>query len=212
MDLVRSLEERQLAVAVRTETPEQAYKSAAACIEGGVKFIEITFTVPDADQVIKKLGGDESVFIGAGTVLGIPDARKALKAGAAYIISPNYDERVLKFVKKEGAISIPGACTPSEIYRAYRAGADVIKLFPFVEIGGLSFLNAVRGPFPFIKYMLCGGANMENISSYLAAKPAGILVGSAILKRELVRAADWQSIASLAREFVRRINEIRQQP
>lgn len=211
-DLVTRLEEHQLAVAVRTETPEQAYEAAKACIRGGVKFVEITFTVPEADQIIKKLCLDEGAFVGAGTVLGITDAKKALKAGAAYIVSPDCDERVVKFVKKEGAVSIPGACTPTEIYRAYKAGADVIKLFPFVEIGGLSFLKAIRGPFPFIKYMLCGGAKMENISAYLAAKPAGVLVGSAILKQELVRAADWDSIAGLAREFVRRINEIRRQP
>lgn len=175
---------------------------------GGVKFIEITFSVPDAHEVIKKLAADRRVSIGAGTVLSISDAKKALKAGASYIVSPNFDERVVKFTKKEGAVSIPGACTPTEIYKAYRAGGDIIKLFPFVEIGGLGFLKTIRGPFPFIKYMLCGGASMDNISEYLAAGAAGILVGSAIIKRELVSAEDWASVTELSAKFVLKTESI----
>lgn len=208
MDLIDRIEKHQLMVAVRTDSPERAYHAAGACIEGGVKFIEITFSVPDAHEVIKKLAADRRVSIGAGTVLSIPDAKKALKAGASYIVSPNFDERVVKFTKKEGAVSIPGACTPTEIYKAYRAGGDIIKLFPFVEIGGLGFLKTIRGPFPFIKYMLCGGASMDNISEYLAAGAAGILVGSAIIKRELVSAEDWASVTELSAKFVRKTEGI----
>ena len=208
MNLIERIGKHQLMVAVRTDSPESAYKAAKACIEGGVKFIEITFSVPDAREVIKKLSDDDRVSIGAGTILNISDAKKALNAGASYIVSPNFDERVVKFTKKEGAVSIPGACTPTEIYRAYKAGGDIIKLFPFVEIGGLGFLKTIRGPFPFIKYMLCGGATMDNISEYLAADAAGILVGSAIIKRDLVRAEDWTSITGLSRRFVQRIDGI----
>jgi 2-dehydro-3-deoxyphosphogluconate aldolase/(4S)-4-hydroxy-2-oxoglutarate aldolase len=133
--------------------------------------------------------------------------RKALRAGARYIVSPNFDEKVVALTKKEGAVSVPGACTPTEIYRAYKAGGDVIKLFPFVEIGGLDFLKAIRGPFPFINYMLCGGARLDNISGYLSARAAGILIGSAILRRDLLKASDWTSISGLAREFVLKAEE-----
>ena len=192
-------------IAVRTDTAEQAYKAARACIEGGVKFIEITFSVPEADDVIKRLCRNSKVTIGAGTILKVADAKKALKAGAGYIVSPNFDEDVVRFTKKEGIISIPGACTPAEIYRAYTAGGDIIKLFPFVEIGGLNFLKTIRGPFPFIKYMLCGGVTQNNISGYLAAQAAGILVGSAIIKRELVKAEDWKTISELAGMFVQMV-------
>jgi len=159
---------------VRTETSEQAYKAAMACIEGGIKFIEITFSVPDADDVIRRLASDIRVTVGAGTILNFADAKKALNAGAKYIVSPNFDEDVVRFTKKEGIISIPGASTPTEIYRAYTAGGDIIKLFPFVEIG------------------------------YLAARAAGILVGSAIIKRELVKTENWKTITELAGIFVDR--------
>jgi 2-dehydro-3-deoxyphosphogluconate aldolase/(4S)-4-hydroxy-2-oxoglutarate aldolase len=133
--------------------------------------------------------------------------RKALNAGASYIVSPNFDEEVVKFTKKEGAMSVPGACTPTEVYRAYKGGGDIIKLFPFVEIGGLGFLKAIRGPLPFVRYMLCGGANLENVSKYLAASAAGILIGTAIIKRDLVAARDWNAIAGLAKSFVNIVEE-----
>jgi 2-dehydro-3-deoxyphosphogluconate aldolase / (4S)-4-hydroxy-2-oxoglutarate aldolase len=205
MDFIERLARHQLMIAVRTETAEQAYKAAMACIEGGVKFIEITFSVPDADDVIKRLRKDGRVTVGAGTILNVTDAKKALNAGAGYIVSPNFDEDVVRFTKKEGVISIPGACTPTEIYRAYTAGGDIIKLFPFVEIGGLNFLKTIRGPFPFIKYLLCGGVTEDNISGYLTARAAGILVGSAIIKHGSVKDGDWKSIAELAGIFVRKV-------
>lgn len=207
MSVIDFMEKHQLTVAIRTDTPEEAYGAATACIKGGIKLVEITFSVPEAVDVIKKISRTEGVAVGAGTVLNVADARKALGAGASYIVSPNLDEKIVRFTKKEGALSIPGACTPTEIYRAYRAGADIIKLFPFVEIGGLGFLKAIRGPFPFVKFMLCGGATMENITAYVAAKAAGILVGSAIVRRELVRRQDWPAITELSRAFVEKVKE-----
>ncbi len=205
----QDLKKHQLMVAVRTAFAEDAYQIAAACVEGGIRFVEITFTVPGADEVIKRLSKDGRVAVGAGTVLTKDEAKKALKAGASYLVSPGFDEEVVAFAKKEGAVSIPGASTPTEIYRAYKAGGDIIKLFPFVEFGGLAFLKAVRGPLPFVPYMLCGGVNLENISAYLATDAAGILIGTAIVKRDLVAAKDWGSIAGLTGSFVRKVEEER---
>ena len=156
MKLIERFERHKLMVAIRTDTPENAYEAAMACIAGGIKLIEITFTVPDADEVIHKISQKAKIPIGAGTILSIADARRAMKAGASYIVSPHLDEKIVKFTKKEGLVSIPGACTPTEIFRAYRAGGDIIKLFPFVEMGGLDFLRVIRGPLHFIRYMLCG--------------------------------------------------------
>jgi len=207
-DLIKNLKKDQLMVAVRTETAEDAYHAAAACVEGGIRFIEITFSVPGADEVIRRLSKDERATIGAGTVLCVDDARKALLAGASYLVSPNFDEDVVQFAKKEGVVSIPGACTPTEIYRAHKAGGDIIKLFPFVEIGGLAFLKAIRGPLPFVRYLLCGGATLDNVSNYVAADAAGILIGAAIIRRELVATKDWTSIAGLARRFTEKVQSV----
>jgi 2-dehydro-3-deoxyphosphogluconate aldolase/(4S)-4-hydroxy-2-oxoglutarate aldolase len=200
--LIAGIEQHQLMAAVRTDTPEKALNAAGACIDGGFRFVEITFSVPGVEGVIQELSRRKDAVIGAGTVLSVSDAKRALKAGAEYIVSPNVEEQVIRFTKKEGVVSIPGACTPTEIYRAYKAGGDIIKLFPFVEIGGLDFLKAIRGPYPFIKYMLCGGVNSENFEMYLEVRSSGILVGTSVLRRELVAAEDWASIAELARRFV----------
>jgi 2-dehydro-3-deoxyphosphogluconate aldolase/(4S)-4-hydroxy-2-oxoglutarate aldolase len=205
MTLIDRIEEHKLMVAVRTHTAEKAYKAALACINGGIHLVEITFSVPGAEDVIKKLSKETNALIGAGTVLSISDLKKALRAGASYIVSPNYDEDVIRFTKKEGAVSIPGACTPTEIYNAYRAGGDIIKLFPFVEIGGLSFLKAIRGPLPFVRFMLSGGVSPENISEYLAAKPSCILIGSSILKKEFVMAEKWGAVSELAAKLVQKV-------
>lgn len=188
--------------AIRTGSPEKALKAAGACIDGGFRFVEITYTVPGAEDVIKELSRRKDAVIGAGTVLSTGEAKRAARAGAAYIVSPNVDEKVIGFAKKEGLVSIPGALTPTEIYRAYKAGGDIIKLFPFVEMGGLDFLKAVRGPYPAIKYMLCGGVNLGNVDAYLDAGAAGILIGRAVLPRELLEKEEWSSIAGLARRFV----------
>src|SRR4030066_1300321 len=122
--------------------------------------------------------------MGAGPILSISDLKKALKAGARYIVSPHLDEEIVKSTKKEGAVSIPGACTPTESYRAYRAGGDIIKLFPFVEMGGLDFLKAIRGPMPFVRFMLSGGVSLDNMREHLEARPSCILIGSSILRKE----------------------------
>jgi 2-dehydro-3-deoxyphosphogluconate aldolase/(4S)-4-hydroxy-2-oxoglutarate aldolase len=203
MNTVELIERHQLVVVIRTPTPEQAYETARACIAGGVKLVEITFSVPDAHEVIKKLGGTGGITVGAGTVLSIDEAKKALKAGASYVVSPHLDEEIVKFVKAEGAVSIPGAATPTEILKAHKAGADIVKLFPFVEMGGLKFLKTIRGPLPFIRYMPSGGVTLENFADYLAARVSGIIVGSAIIKGDLVKAGDWQSITELSERFVK---------
>lgn len=203
MGTVEDIEKNQLVVVIRTDAPEEAYECARACIEAGVKLVEITFSVPDAHEVIRKVGSEGGVTVGAGTVLSVSEAERALAAGAAYIVSPHLDEEIVRFTKAAGAVSIPGACTPTEILSARRAGADIIKLFPFVEMGGLKFLKTIRGPLPFIKYMPSGGVTLENFPEYLAARVSGIIVGSAIVRRELVKAADWRGVRELAEKFVR---------
>ncbi len=203
MNLVETIEQHKLMVAVRTDTPERAYEAASACIKGGIRLVEITFSVPGAEDVIRKLSKESNGLIGAGTVLTVKDLKKALKAGASYIVSPHFDEEIVKNTKKEGAVSIPGASTPTEIYKAYVAGGDIIKLFPFVEMGGLDFLRAIRGPMPFVKFMLSGGVNINNFAEYLSVNASCILIGSSILRRELVMAEDWNSVTELANNFVR---------
>jgi len=205
VSLIDSVGKNKLMVAVRTKTPDDAYLASVACIEGGIRFIEITFSVPEADAVIRRLRGDGRASIGAGTILTLEDARKAIAAGATYLVSPNLDEEIVRYTKDAGLVSIPGAFTPTEIYRAFRAGGDIIKIFPFVQAGGPAFLKEIRGPLPFIRYMAAGGVNLGNIFEYLDAGAYCILVGSSIIRPELVRDGQWPAITELANSFVRKL-------
>lgn len=208
-DTIEKIERHRLVVVIRTERPEQAYEAALACLRGGVGIVEITYSVPDAHEVIGNLAGREGVTVGAGTVVTIPEAVSALDAGASFIVSPHFDKEIVKFTKAEGHVSIPGACTPTEILAAHQAGADIIKLFPFVEMGGLGFLKTIKGPFPYIRYMPSGGVTLDNLADYLAAGVSGVITGSAIIRPDLVRAGDWKGIEELAAEFAGRIRELR---
>lgn len=207
-ETIEKIERHRFVVVIRTETPEQAYEAAQACMRGGVRLVEITYSVPAAHEVIHRLARAGDVTVGAGTVLKIPDAVSALEAGAAFVVSPHFDREIVKFVKAEGSVSIPGACTPTEILKAHQTGADLIKLFPFVEMGGLNFLRAVRGPLPFIRYMPSGGVTVENVADYLAAGASGVITGSAIIRPDMVKSGDWQGIAELAGSFVRKIESL----
>lgn len=202
MTTIEKIEKYQVVVVVRTDTPEEAYETASACIAGGIKLIEITFSVPDAQVVISKIATEHPlVTLGAGTVLSVKQASAALEAGALFVVSPHLDPEVVRFVKSHGAVSVPAAATPTEIMAAHHAGADIVKLFPFVEMGGLGFLKTIRGPLPFVKYMPSGGVTLQSLGQYLEARPSGIIVGSAIVKKDLVKACDWQAITGLAQGF-----------
>ena len=207
-NLINDLKRNQLMVAIRTETRRKpACTRQPPAWKAGSGSSRSPSRCQGANEVIRQLSKDRRVAVGAGTVLSVEDAKER-SAGASYLVDPNFDEDVVAFAKKEGVVSIPGACTPTEIYRAHKAGTDIIKLFPFVEIGGLGFLKAVRGPLPFVRYMLCGGATLDNVSSYLAADAAAILIGAAIIRRDLVATKDWNSIAGLARSFVRKVEAV----
>src|SRR3989304_5320252 len=108
MNLIETIERYKLMVAVRTETPEKAYQAAVACIKGGIRLLEITFSVPGAEEVIRELNQKTDACIGAGTILSISDLKKALKAGGRIIVGSGLGEELDKSTKKEGAVSIPG--------------------------------------------------------------------------------------------------------
>ena len=126
---LENLKRDQLMVAVRTGSAEDAYHAAMACVDGGIRFIEITFSVPGADEVIRRMSVDERVVVGAGTVLSVEDAKKALTAGASYLVSPVLDEEVVAFAKKHDLIVISDLAYSEMSYDGY-------KPMSFLEVEG----------------------------------------------------------------------------
>ena len=162
-------------------TPERVPDIGAALAEGGVKLLEITLNSPGAFDLIRRISetmGDR-LLVGAGTVLTPAEAEMAIDAGARFILSPSLDIETIGVTKELGAVSIPGAFTPTEILTAWRSGADIVKVFPASV--GASYMRDIRGPLPQIRLMPTGGVNLGNIREFRAAGAVAYGIGSALV-------------------------------
>ena len=131
-----------------------------------MRFVEVTFTVPGAAEVIRTLSGEGQVHVGAGTVLSEEQARTGIEAGARFIVSPSLELDLVPVCREAGVASIPAGATPTEIVRALRSGADLVKIFPADCVGGPHFIRQMLGPFPEARFMVSGGVNKENVAEY----------------------------------------------
>ena len=166
---------------VRGNSPEEAEKTANACIKGGIKAIELTFTVPNASEIIQKLSTkyakDTDVVIGAGTVLDAVTARIALLAGAKFIVAPTFDQNTAFLCNEYQVPYIPGCMTVSEIQTAMRYGAEIVKVFPGSTMGP-GFVKAVKAPLPQANIMPTGGVNLSNMHEWFEAGVTVVGAGS----------------------------------
>lgn len=200
--LKRVFESRIVAV-VRSESSERLVEVCRALARGGVTAAEITFTVPNALEVIREVRkalGD-SIALGAGTVLDAETARAAILAGAEYLVSPIVNLDVIRLCRRYDVAVMPGAFTPTEIVTAWEAGADVVKVFP-ADVGGPAYLKAIRGPLPQIRLMPTGGVDLNTAVDFLKAGACCLGVGSSLVEPKAVSAGDYGRIEGLAREFV----------
>ena len=180
----------------------------AALCAGGIRWAEITFdqSRPESDgKTAGLIAGLKREFagrmrIGAGTVMTQRQAELAIEAGAEFLISPNIDEKIIRYTASTAALSIPGAMTPTEIAAAYAAGADAVKVFP-VDVLGPAYLKAVASPMPHIPLIAVGGISEKNVREYLNTGIAGVGVGSSLTPKELIAKGDFESLTALAGKF-----------
>ncbi|WP_110927172.1 bifunctional 4-hydroxy-2-oxoglutarate aldolase/2-dehydro-3-deoxy-phosphogluconate aldolase [Bacillus massiliglaciei] len=205
--LSRILEHKVISI-VRGAHPDETVQIAKALREGGITLIEITLNSPNALKSIELVSrelGDTMIF-GAGTVLDPETARAAIIAGASFILAPTVDIDTIKMTKRYGAVSIPGALTPTEILTAYENGGDIIKVFP-ASIGP-SYFKDLRGPLPHIPLLPTGGVNLENIREFQKAGAAGFGIGSALVDtKQGMDAGYLKKITQKAAAFVQAVNE-----
>jgi len=181
MDTLQRILEHKIVAILRGAAPDDVLKIARALHKGGIKILEVTLNSLNALESIEQLAetiGDK-MEIGAGTVLDVETAKSAIDAGAKFIISPSLDPAVIKITKQRGAVSIPGAFTPTEIVNAFNFGGDVIKLFP--SSSNVNYIKDVRAPLPHIPLMPTGGINKENMLDYLKAGVSALGIGSALV-------------------------------
>ena len=187
---------------VRSESSESLVKVVQALADGGVGAAEVTFTVPDAIEVIRQVRREigDAIVLGAGTVLDTETARAALLAGAEYIVAPTLNLDVIRLCHRYDKAVMPGAFTPTEILTAWEAGADIVKVFP-ADVGGPAYLKAIRGPLPQIRLMPTGGVDLATAESFLKAGACCLGVGSSLVDPKAIAAGDFARIRSLAEQF-----------
>lgn len=184
---------------VRLSDASRGREIAAALLAGGVKAIEVTLTTPGALELIQSLAQlDSTLMIGAGSVLGGDAACEAIEAGASYLVSPLFDPSVLAIAHTHDVPAIPGAYTPTEIFRAYDAGADLVKIFPADTLGP-TFIKGVLAPMPFLELMPTGGVTPDNVGRWIAAGAVAVGLGSALVDPALVDTRDFDAITRRAR-------------
>lgn len=211
--IIANIRNKKVIAIVRDFEPKQCVKLAQALYAGGINMIEVTFdqSRPDAYaetteaiRVIRDHFAGE-VIPGAGTVMTVEQVDLAKEAGAFYIISPDTNIEVIRYTRKAGLVSLPGAMTPTEAVSAHRAGADMIKLFPIANLGA-SYLKALKAPLKHIDFMAVGGVSPENIQMFIKAGAAGAGVGGLLTKKALVEAGEFEKITELARRYVENAN------
>jgi 2-dehydro-3-deoxyphosphogluconate aldolase/(4S)-4-hydroxy-2-oxoglutarate aldolase len=188
---------------VRFSDPEPLVGVMEALAAGGITVAEVTFTVPNALDVIraaKKQLGDR-ILLGAGTVLDSETARAALLAGAEFIVAPNTNPDVIKVCRRYDKLVMPGAFTPTEVVTAWEAGADIVKVFP-ADVVGPAFFKALRGPLPQVKLMPTGGVDLNTAADFLKAGAVCLGVGGQLVDPKLVAAGDFARITQTAKQYV----------
>lgn len=208
-NLVRISESGVVAV-IRARSKEQLPDIANALVAGGVLAIEVTMTTPKAIAGIELLAdtlGDKAI-IGVGTVIDAATCRDAISAGAQFVVSPVFDAEIVATTRRYGKISIPGAFTPTEILRAWSAGADVVKVFPSTTLGP-GYFKDLLAPLPQLKLTPTGGVDLKNAGDWIKAGAACVGVGSALVSKDALAKEDWPAITRSAQAFVEAIRNAR---
>ncbi len=207
--VVSRIIESGLVAVVRAESSEQASRIAAACAEGGVAAVEITFTVPGASDVISDLAKqfrNDEILIGAGTVLDSETARIAILSGAQFVVSPAVNTEAARLCNRYQIPYMPGAGTTREVIDAMECGADIVKVFPGETLGP-SFVKAVRGPLPQASLMPTGGVDINNVTDWIKAGCVAVGVGGNLTAG--AKTGDFKSITALARQFIEKVRSAR---
>ncbi|MBE6868347.1 MAG: bifunctional 4-hydroxy-2-oxoglutarate aldolase/2-dehydro-3-deoxy-phosphogluconate aldolase [Ruminococcus albus] len=193
--IVEELSKIGIIPVVVIEDTEKAVPLAKALCEGGLPAAEVTFRTAAAKDAIEAMcKACPEMIVGAGTVLTVKQAEDALAAGAKFIVSPNFDEAVVKFCLERKVAVLPGIATPSELGKAVAMGLTEVKFFPAEQAGGLAMIKAMAAPFRGVKFMPTGGLNTKNIGEYLDAPEVIACGGSFMVNKEWIAAGDFDKV------------------
>ena len=197
-----SLLARKISAIVRTDDQSVAEQAMAAAVEGGFRVIEFTLNTPGALELITQFRStDESLLVGAGTIMTPQAAKEAVNAGAQFIVSPVCDPAVIREVGEMGVVSIPGTQTPTEMQNAHEAGADFVKLFP-APTNVAEYIRYILGPQPHLKIFPTSGVNLDNMLEVLEAGAAGVGFVGPLFDLQSMRNRNFDDIRERAEKIV----------
>jgi 2-dehydro-3-deoxyphosphogluconate aldolase/(4S)-4-hydroxy-2-oxoglutarate aldolase len=201
-DVVDGLLQARAVAVVRIPDETRVRPVVDALIDGGIRAIEITMTVPRAIDQIRSLARDlgDRILLGVGSVTTVDAAHHSLEAGARYVVSPVFKEPLIGVAHSHGAAALPGCFTPTEIQNAHEAGADIIKVFP-ADVVGMSFFRAVLAPLPHVRLMPTGGVTLDNAGDWLRAGACAVGIGGALLDRVAIEEGRYEVVTENARRL-----------
>lgn len=208
--ILNKLSQVGVVAVLRADSKEEALKVSHAVVEGGMKGLELTFTVPQADEVIRELvetyKDQPDIVVGAGTVLDATTARLAIMAGAEYIVSPAFDKETAEICNLYQIPYLPGCMTITEMKTALKAGVDILKLFPGSAYGP-SIVGAFKAPMPQLNIMPTGGVSLENMSDWFKAGVVAVGVGGNLLAP--AKTGDFDKVTEMAAAYMAKYAEIK---
>ena len=210
-EVLSQLTSAGLVPVIRAESADVALKIVDALVAGGIRTLEITMTVPDAIGAIGRVADafGNSVLLGAGTVTSRELAEGSLDAGAEFLVTPCVVPDVIAVAKARGVAVLPGAITPTEVFTAWSLGGDIIKIFPASNVGGASYLKALKGPFPQIPLCPTGGVNLQTIGDFVKSGASAVGVGGELVSKAAIDKGDFAQITELARQYVTALEKAR---
>ncbi|HKE23697.1 MAG TPA: bifunctional 4-hydroxy-2-oxoglutarate aldolase/2-dehydro-3-deoxy-phosphogluconate aldolase [Bryobacteraceae bacterium] len=210
-DQVRArIEEIAIIPAIRVSSHDDALFACEAVQQAGIPIVELTMTVPGAVELLAVIGKNNcGVIAGAGTVLDLETAQRCVDAGAQFLTSPGLETELVEFASKRGVLVLPGALTPTEVLNAWKAGGDMVKVYPCSQVGGPKYIKSLRGPFPQIPLIASGGVNHHTAPEFILAGAAALGIGGNLIPKEAIEQRQPERIAELARRFKEMVAEAR---
>jgi 2-dehydro-3-deoxyphosphogluconate aldolase / (4S)-4-hydroxy-2-oxoglutarate aldolase len=210
--LKKRIEEIGVVPVIRAASAAEARFAADAIASGGISIAEITMTVPGAVEVIAELTRTmPGILVGAGTVLNPEAAKRCVDAGAKFLVSPGLNVKTIEFANRENIPIMAGALTPTEVINAWEAGADYVKVFPCGQMGGASYIRALKGPLPDVPLVPTGGVNLDTAPDFIMAGSVALGVGGELLKKDVLKSRNSAALKELAEKFVAIVKWARQQ-
>ena len=188
---------------IRAKDHNEAKGYINACVKGGIRAVELTYSIPNVVDLINELRDDKELIWGVGSVLNDKMAKDAILAGAKYVVSPGYSEEVNTVCRELNTLYLPGCMTVTEIMHALEKGNKMVKLFPG-DVFGAKYVKAVKAPIPHVEIMPTGGVSIDNVDKWFEMGVSCVGVGSS-----LFNAGSLEDIENLAKEFVEKIKDVR---